>query len=1116
MLCSQCQHDNLRHAKFCGQCGQRLGLPCPHCKAPNVPTNNFCSECGAPLNQTAESAPSPPQRRGGEKTIGVSERKHITVVFSDLTGYTALLEKVDPEEVKEVMTQVFSGVVSIVERYEGTIERIVGDGVLALFGTPIAHEDDAVRAIRASLAIHKLVREKGREFRKRLNGHPLSMHTGINSGLVVTGQVDLEHGRHGIAGDTINTAARLADLAAANEIVAGPGTYRLAMGHIDFETGPSTRVKGKSRRIQIYKVRGPKLRPEGLHQPMGVRAALVGRQAELLTMQNAYKEMVAGQGCLITLRGDAGTGKSRLLQEFKAAVIADGAQWVEGRAYAYTQNTPYFPLIDMINRLWGIEESDPADVLRTKIADGVETLMGPREDILPYIGSLYGGAYPEIEGTSPEVWHERLYEATYEIMLALARQAPTIFCVEDLHWADSGTLGLLKKLSDRFRAAAILVCTYRPPFNLFTHYQLRTLGNPHHDLLLRELSASETRQMLSSLLENDQQPPKLHAMVHQRAGGNPFYLEEVINSLLDAELLTRTEKGWRLAKDFQITDIPASVHGVISARLDRLETHSKRILQEAAVIGRAFLFAILERITSFESELERRFNDLERIDLVHARTIVPELEFAFKHALTQEVSYKSLLRSERTDIHERIAEVMEVVFADRLTEFYETLAFHYQRGRSTFKAVHYLIRSGRKSLKRCALAESQVYFEDAFTLLKKMDVEDPKVQANLSDVLINWAFVFYYLGDFKGLLALLESHLDLAESEGARAVRGRFYAVMGCALWHRARFRKSESFLLQAYEWGHSHDDAVTIGYACAWLAWVQSELGKFEAAMAHAQEGMRLYTEGRVNEHYIYFNALGGSAWTHLHAGRRADTESDGRKLLQFGRKHSNVRSMVMGHCAIGWSHMIEGDYAAALERSKKAQKISADPWYTQFPTMNFCYIKGAMGEISDVAAAITAMQAFSDKNGAEFSGDTARFLGGLVQLAQGKIAEGFATLEAQLTYWENRGSRLRRSTFGLFTAKAYLELYRQQDHLPMATAATSADALGKTCLHHLQATIAIAGEIGSHSILAQAHLALGVLYNISGDGQRAQEAFIEAEKNFEYSGGRHFLAQVKALKRP
>ncbi|MDJ0781555.1 MAG: AAA family ATPase [Desulfosarcinaceae bacterium] len=1131
MICAQCQHENLRHAKFCGQCGQRLGMPCPSCRTPNVPTNNYCSECGAPLTGTAETVTpaqgaaaaegSPAEASAGEGAraempVGVSERKQITAVFSDLTGYTALLEKVDPEDVKEVMTQVFAGVVKVVDRYEGTIERILGDGILALFGTPIAHEDDAVRAIRATLAIHKMVREKGREFSHRLDGHRLSMHTGINSGLVVTGRVDLEHGRHGIAGDTINTASRLADLAGADEIVVGPGTYRLAMGHIDFEAGPSMRIKGKSRRVQIYKVRGPKLRPDVLHAPSGVRAALVGRQAELLAMQSAYQKMLGGQGCIITLRGDAGTGKSRLLREFKSAVDAQGVQWVEGRAYAYTQSTPYYPLIDMINRLWGIEESDPADRLRDKIADGVQGLMGPREDILPYLGSLYGGVYPEIEGTSPEVWHERLYEATYEIMLALARQAPTVFCVEDLHWADSGTLSLLKKLSDHFRAATVLICTYRTPFNLFSHHQLRTLGSLHHDLPLRELSPSETRQMLASMLESDHLPPQLHEMVHQRAGGNPFFLEEVINSLLDAGILTRQDNHWQLAEDFRITDIPASVHGVISARLDRLEKRSKRILQEASVIGRAFLFAILERITGFEAELERRFNDLERIDLVHARTIVPELEFAFKHALTQEVSYKSLLRSERMEIHERIASVMEVLFEERIAEFYETLAFHFQRGRSPFKAVHYLVRSGVKSLKRCALVESQAYFEDAFTLLKEMDPEDPAVQSALVEVLFHWSFVFYYLGDFKNLLALLESHRQVAESKGAKALRGRFYAVMGCALWHRARFRKAETYLLKAHHWGHTNDDPLAIGYACAWLSWVQSELGKFEAAMRHAEEGMALYDSGRVEEHYIYFNSLGGSAWTHLHAGHRAATESDGRKLLQFGRKHSNVRSMVLGHCAIGWSHMIEGDYAAALERSLKARKISVDPWYTQFPTMNYCYIKGVMGEVADVAAAIGEMQRFSDKKGAEFSGDSARFLSGLLQLAKGEIAEGVAALEGQLTYWENRGSRLRRSTFGLYTAKAYLELFRQRDDLPMARAAISADALGKSCLRHLRETITLAGEMGSRSILGQAHLALGILYGISGDGDRAQAAFVAAEEHFQHCGARCFLAQLKTLKSP
>jgi tetratricopeptide (TPR) repeat protein len=252
------------------------------------------------------------------------------------------------------------------------------------------------------------------------------------------------------------------------------------------------------------------------------------------------------------------------------------------------------------------------------------------------------------------------------------------------------------------------------------------------------------------------------------------------------------------------------------------------------------------------------------------------------------------------------------------------------------------------------------------------------------------------------------------------------------------------------------------------------------------------------------------------LHAGRRAGTESDGRKLLQFGRKHSNVRSMVLGHCAIGWSHLIEGDFKAALERSLKARKISTDPWYTQFPTMNYCYIKGAMNEAAEVADTIEEMQAFSDRKGAEFSGDAARFFWGLVQLSRGEIAEGVATLEAQLTYWKDRGSRLRCSTFGLYTARAYLGLFKQQENLPMARAAINADALGKSCLRHLQETIALAGEMGSRSILAQAYLTLGILHDTSGDGQRAQEAFAEAEGHFEYCGARHFLTRLKALKKP
>jgi class 3 adenylate cyclase len=440
-----------------------MELVCPNCGAQIPLGRQFCGECGQRLEEVVAAERELLEAEG--------ERKYVTVLFSDLSGYTPMSEKLDPEELKEIMSRIFGEIAQVVTKYEGFVEKFVGDAVMALFGVPKAHEDDPIRTIKVAREIHELVDALSPEVEKRI-GQPISMHTGINTGLVVTGKVDMEKGTHGVSGDTINLASRLSSLANEGEILVGPDTYRQAEGHFTFESLEPTMVKGKAEPIQAYKVLSAKERPVTVHRLSGLRAGLIGRKAEISDLVDAVKNLREGEGRIFSICGGAGTGKSRLVEEFKDTLNLEEVQWIEGHAYAYSQNIPYFPLIDLLNGVLQIEEDDPPEKVREKVESGIEHLLGKKGNIIPYVGSLYSLHYPEVEDESPAFWRSRLLEAAQSIISALAERAPTIFFLEDLHWADPSFVELLRNALLHTRQPAIVLCVYRPIFSLFTGHQL--------------------------------------------------------------------------------------------------------------------------------------------------------------------------------------------------------------------------------------------------------------------------------------------------------------------------------------------------------------------------------------------------------------------------------------------------------------------------------------------------------------------------------------------------------------------------------------------------------------------------------------------------------------------
>jgi len=701
-------------------------MKCPKCGRKNPEDAKFCNECANPLRPFSETIQQ-------DSTTG--ERKQATVLFSDLSGYTAMNENFDPEEVKKLMGRIFSEAGRIVEKYGGVVERFFGDEIMALFGVPKAHEDDPVRAVKAALELNQKITEISPEYEDRI-GKPLSMHTGINTGLVVTGDEYIGKGRHGLTGGTINLAKRLTGLAKEGEIFIGSATYEQVAGFFSAEKQKPTALPGKSQPETVYKLLTVRSRPDIRHRIQGVRTDLIGRGLEMATLIESAERIHQGEGGVICVTGDAGTGKSRLILEFKSKLENGKTKWHEGHAYGYTRSMPYFLLVNMLSHAFQINEGDDPDIIIKKLESGVGALLGEGHTALSVICSLFSLNYQSPQVISPENWKSKLYDALHQILEAMKTRAPTIICFEDLHWADPSTIELLRKLLVDFSDSILFLCVHRPSMNLFDNNNPNLKINNLKKICLQNLDQSQSCLMLRSLLCTNFVPLDLITSVQNKVEGNPFYLEEIINSLIEGEVLIRENEAWTLTRKITDSDIPATIHGLLMSRIDRLDKPLKRILQEASVIGQSFNYKILKKITNYGSNIDQHLSELERLDLIRTKSGGTKPIYVFKHTLAQEVVYNGILKKQRKLLHGKIGDIIEKEYGDRIEEVYEIAAFHYDRSNSFGKAYDYLKLSGKKATKNYANWEAYKFYKGAIELLEKLPPRDhsvtEKVQTYLS------------------------------------------------------------------------------------------------------------------------------------------------------------------------------------------------------------------------------------------------------------------------------------------------------------------------------------------------------------------------------------------------
>jgi class 3 adenylate cyclase/tetratricopeptide (TPR) repeat protein len=736
MNCPKCHAENREGMKFCEQCGTKMELQCPNCKAAIPLGKKFCGECGHRLAEPTALKEVP-------DTESTGERKHVTVLFSDLSGYTAMSEKLDPEEVKDITTRVFREVADIVSRYEGFVEKYIGDAVVALFGVPASHEDDHTRAIRAAQEIHKSVEALATDYEAKI-GRRLAFHTGINTGLVVTGEVNVEKGTHGVAGDTINLASRLCGLAKPGEIIASESTYSQCKGTFSFERLDPVSLKGKAELVTPYRFVAERVEAVRGLATHGLSSPLVGRSAELAAIKASFNRLLDGQGGILSVIGEAGLGKSRIMEEIRRLYQNEHFLWLEGRTLSYSNKISYWPLREILWQYVGITELDSDIQAWGKFeARIVDLFSSESKEILPYLASLVGLVIKgelgknlaRMDGDSVG---KQIYLSSRRFFERLAQISPVVLIFEDLHWADESTVALIAHLFPLITRVPLLICVISRPEDTAPASRLREMAAIDHErryteIRLNPLSPTECTNLMDNLLLIENLPSRIRQIIVQKADGNPFFLEEIMRTLIDRSAVIYENSRWRASAAIETITIPDTVQGVIIARIDRLDEELKQILKTASVIGRTFFYRVLRAIEGAIKDLDQDLDKLTATELIREKQKVPELEYVFKHALVQESTYESILLKKRIELHDKVAGAIEQLFADRLDEFIPVLAYHYAKAENWEKAQEYLFKAAEQAGRIAADAEALTHYEQAMETYAKVfgDKWDPIERASL-------------------------------------------------------------------------------------------------------------------------------------------------------------------------------------------------------------------------------------------------------------------------------------------------------------------------------------------------------------------------------------------------
>ncbi|WP_175856485.1 adenylate/guanylate cyclase domain-containing protein [Burkholderia anthina] len=987
MHCTLCGSENPPGAKVCQACQAVLSRTCPQCGHETAPAARFCSNCGAPLatpaaaqpwSRPSAAAPSPTpvhytpdhlaERIRAEHAAmeargePAGERKTVTALFADMAGSTALIHDLDPEVAHRLIVPVIELMMEAVHYYEGYVAKSLGDGILALFGAPIAHEDHAQRALFAALRMQQAMRQHGDRIRLQ-EGIPLQIRVGVHTGEVVVRSIRTDdlHTDYDPLGHTIHIASRIEGIATPTSILVSESTHKLAEGYFEFNALGATQLKGIPAPLCVYEVLGlGALRTRlqlAAHRGL---ARFVGRETEMEHLNRALETMRAGQGRVVGVVGEAGVGKSRLFHEFKER-SRRGALVLETFSVSHGKAFSNLPLIELLKNYFQITTQDDERRCREKVIGKALALERSFEDLVPYVLYLLGigEGGPVLVEMDPQIRRDRTFDAIRQLLVRESHNQPVHLLFEDLQWLDRETEAFLTYLIDHVPGARILLLVnyrpeYRPAWARAAHWS---------KIRLEPLGPADARGLLAALLGEDRSLVPLKQLILEKTEGNPFFMEEVVQTLVEERSLLGEAGRYRIVETPATLHIPTTVQGVLAARIDRLPVDEKELLQALAVIGHEFPFSLIRRICGEEpardDALRRLLAHLEAAEFIYERPAFPEVNYSFKHALTQEVAGRSLLTERRTALHERTAQAIEVLFPTRIADYCSELAHHYSQSGNVPKAVEYLHRAAQQALRHAAHHDAMHHLGAALALLKGLPDTPMRAQWELTLLLALGPVLMDVRGygatevgaTYTQALALCERTGDasqrFATQLGLRmhhVVRGEYALAtdLGKRMLGTARDANDPGFLIEAHS---------ALG-SCFFLQ------GDFGAARTHLEQALAIYDPEQHQAHVFAhgvdpgIRALSFLVLTLWFQGYADQALKRSVEALALAQTLAYGPSLAFGLTYTAHLHQLRGEPALAAERAEAVIAVSTEhglPYWLACGTLFRGWAMSAQGNLED-----------------------------------------------------------------------------------------------------------------------------------------------------------------------
>jgi class 3 adenylate cyclase/tetratricopeptide (TPR) repeat protein len=1114
MKCPKCQHLNDSAAKFCAECASPLARTCTGCSNPLPPSAKFCPECAQPTGVSTSAASSfgPPESYTpghlaakilNSRAALEGERKQVTVLFADLKGSTELLADRDPEEARNLLEPILRLMMEAVHHYEGTVNQAAGDGIMALFGAPVAHEDHATRACYAALRMQEQVKRHA-EGALHTFGVNLQIRVGLNSGEVVVGAIgsDLRMDYTAV-GRTTHLAARMEQHANPGSILVTPSTLELVDGFVTVKSlGPVT-IKGLIEPLEVHEVTG--VGPVRTRLQAVARRGLtrfVGREAELEQLRRVQQLADAGNGQAVALMAEAGLGKSRLVYEFAHSPDLEGWLVLECHAVSYGKAMSYLPVINLLQSYFEVSERDEPQAITDKVEAKLLALEHSLAHTLPTLLALLNVPVKDAtwQKLDPAQRRRRMLDGVRHLLLREAQRRPLLLIFEDLHWIDNETQAVLDGLVEDLGSARILLlATFRP------EYQHGWAGKNYYSQLRLDAFAGESGgQLLDALLGDDPTLQSLKQLLVNH--GNPFFLEETVRTLLETKALEGSSGSYRLTRPIEAIQVPATVQVILASRIDRLSLEDKHLLQIAAVIGRRVPFSLLRAVADLPDEALRSGLDrLQAAEFVYETGLFPDLEYSFKHALTQEVAYGGILQDRRRELHAQIVSSIETLHHNRLGEQVELLAHHALRGELREKAVSYLFQAGLKAGRHSALRIAAGWYDQAMRVLEALPDSRYKLEQSF-DIRIQVRSALTNLGETRNALQPLREAEALAGKLNDERRRGLVYALLCIMNCYHGELDEALASGARALATAEQIGDASLRLVTGIYLQATHLYRGEYERVVELATGSIAVMPAGEVS----YFGHGPGPIMGQCNLvrslaelGRFVDAARHAQEVLRLAAPMHVTHAVGMAHLSAGLCLLAKGDW---LEARPLVERGLAE--YRKGNV--FISLPHAVASLARILAQVGDVE------------EASRHLQEGEELLKYRIAGGTIDQAGMDYHWLGRAALLL-GRLGDARRLAGCSLKNSPSH--PGYAAHALHLLGDIAAYpdqfdfeegkiHYRKALALAEPRGMQPLIAHCHLGLGKLYRRTVDREEAREHLTAATSMYREMDMRFYLKQAEAEK--